>query len=39
MQDKTTDSPENHTPLTHHNPEDDGQQEGAKSSHSEDFVL
>ena len=37
MQDKTTDSPENHTPLTHHNPEDDGQQEGAKSSHSGRF--
>ena len=30
MQDKTADSLENHTPLNHHTPEDDGQQEGAK---------
>ncbi len=37
MQDKTADSLENHTPLNHHTPEDDGQQEGAKSSDSGRF--
>ena len=37
MQDKTADSLENHTPLNHHTPEDDGQQESAKSSDSGRF--
>ena len=37
MQDKTADSLENHTTLNHHTPEDDGQQEGAKSSDSGRF--
>lgn len=37
MQDKTADSLENHTPLNHHTPEDDGQQKGAKSSDSGRF--